>query len=96
MSARSEENIAPMDREHRLIELGLAYEKMMGRASIERCNCMIRYNGGPQMPAIRWHKAFFNPEGVPIVTPDSYEMMNHNAISAIMKANGETYIGHRV
>lgn len=81
-------------REDRLAELGRSYEKEMGRAAIEKCNCMIRYNGGPQLPAIKRGKVFFSPQEDEITKPDSYEMMHFNDIVRLMNSNNEVYIGH--
>ena len=49
----------------RYVTLGRAYDQMMATASIERCNCMVRYADGMQMPAIRLgrSKRFLDPEG---------------------------------
>lgn len=85
-----------LSREQKLIALGRAYESEMGKASIEKCNCMIRYTDGPQMPAIKRGKAFFTPEGDEIVRPGSYELMHFNQIRRLMKANNEIYVGHVV
>ena len=37
----------------RLIALGKDQDELMSIAAIAKCNCMVRYHGGPQMPAIR-------------------------------------------
>jgi hypothetical protein len=78
----------------RLLGLGRDYDKMMGRASIERCNCMVRYGDGPQIPAVKRGKVFSNPEGDEITNPTSYEMMHHTAIARILNCRNEIYIGH--
>lgn len=78
----------------RLKSLGQAYSDMMSRASIERCNCMVRYKGGSQMPARRDGKLFFTPEGDQIAPPSSFEDMHHSEIARMMKANNEVYLGH--
>lgn len=74
--------------------LGREYDKMMRQASVERCNCMVRYNGGPQLPARKDGKAFFSPEDDELAKPDSFEMMKPREIARLMKANNEIYIGH--
>lgn len=74
--------------------LGRDYDKLMAKASIERCNCMIRYGGGPQIPALRRGKVFTTSEGDQIMKPDSYEMMHHTAIATILKNQNKIYIGH--
>ncbi len=82
----------------RLIGLGREYDKMLAQASIERCNCMVRYGDGSQMPAVKLGKKmeFTNSEGRPITKPDSYEMMHHNQIARLMRERNEVYIGHMI
>lgn len=78
----------------RLIAIGRHFDGEMARASIQRCNCMVRYNGGPQMPARRAGKHFYSPEGDEIIKPDSFEMMSHNEIAKLLKEANALYIGH--
>ena len=78
----------------RLLSLGAAYSDMMAEASIEKCNCMVRYQDGQQMPAIKQGRAFFDPEGNAIVPPTSHEMMDHNSIKRLLASNNTQYIGH--
>lgn len=78
----------------RLLALGQRYSDMMGEASIQRCNCMVRYGGGDQMPAIRRGKAFLSPEGDLLGTPSSHEDMHFNEIKRLMAGRNEAYIGH--
>ncbi len=80
--------------EERWLRLGRLYDNMMAIASIERCNCMVRYGGDNQMPAIRHGKVFADPEGREIVPPDSFEMMHHTRIAELLKERNEVYIGH--
>lgn len=61
---------------------------------IQRCNCMVRYNGGPPLPAIRSKKTFTDPEGNPIVAPTSYEDMPWQQIKKILAESGNVYVGH--
>ena len=78
----------------RLINLGLDWDKEMAYASIDRCNCMVRYRGGSQLPAIRRGKEFFTAEGNQIDRPTSFEDMVPRAIKKLMVERGEIYIGH--
>ena len=78
----------------RLINLGLDWDKEMSYASIDRCNCMVRYGGGDQLPAIRRGKEFFDPQNMRIVAPHSFEDMDRHAIRRLMAARNEVYIGH--
>jgi hypothetical protein len=78
----------------RLIKLGIQADKNHAAWAIDNCNCMIRYNGGPQMPAIRKGKQFFTPEGESIATPTSHEDMERREIARLMKERGEVYIGN--
>lgn len=78
----------------RLMALGQQYSDWMADASIERCNCMVRYNGGDQMPARRKGKAFWDAEGNEIVKPTSFEDMAPKEIARLMKEGGWVYIGH--
>lgn len=82
--------------DERYMALGRAYSKEMGKASIGNCNCMVRYNGGPQMPAIRLGRSrnFTSPEGDPLAPPTSFEDMKPAQIEALMRENNEVYIGH--
>jgi hypothetical protein len=79
----------------RTIAVGHRFQTLMGQASIERCNCMVRFgNGDSQRPAIRKGKLFYTPEGDEISPPSSFEDMQSDAIRKIMDARGEVYIGH--
>ena len=79
----------------RTIEVGYYFQKLMGQASIQRCNCMVRFgNADAQMPAIRKGKQFFTPEGDEMSAPSSFEDMHHTAIKKLMDERGEVYIGH--
>jgi hypothetical protein len=69
-------------------------DKEMADAAIDKCNCMVRYAGGAQLPAVRKGKEFFTPEGYKITPPDSFEVMTPHAIKALMVERGEIYIGH--
>ena len=90
--------------------LGEKYDRMIRAWSIEQANCMVRYNDGPQLPAIRRdmtqrgrgkgngaavYKFFtLGPREEEIATPTSYEMMTPSAIRKLMDNRGEVYIGH--
>ncbi len=74
--------------------LGREVAMLQGRAAIQKCNCMVRYNDGCQLPAIHWKGEFFDPAGRPIVKPTSYEKMRWYDIAAVMKECGEVFIGH--
>jgi hypothetical protein len=79
----------------RLIALGRSVDKDMAKASIDKCNCMIRYaHMDTQLPAIRKGKEFFTPEGYAIIPPNSFEDMDYRAIHNLMKSRGDEYIGH--
>ena len=91
----------------RLIALGMDQDRLMSVAAIARCNCMVRYHGGPQMPAIRrdvgerpgkgnWKAVykFFNPSGEEIEAPTSHEMIAGAEIQKLMDDRGDVYIGH--
>ena len=84
--------VGTLDERH--LAIGREFDKLMALGSLERCNCMVRYNGGPQMPAIRHGKHFTDPEGREIARPTSFEDMKGPAIIAAMTARGEVYIGH--
>lgn len=83
------------DLNERYLGLGKAFDAEMARASIERCNCMIRYNGGPQLPAIRRKKVFRSPEGHVLCEPTTFEDMHRTAIARLMAERNEVYIGHQ-
>lgn len=76
------------------LALGKKYDLMIREAQIDKCNCMVRYNGGAQLPAVRRGKQFFSPEGDEITCPDSFENMDRHAIRSLMAERGEVYIGH--
>lgn len=79
----------------RLIALGRSVDKDMAKASIDKCNCMIRYaHMDTQLPAIRRGKKFFTPEGYEVIAPNSFEDMDYSAIHKLMKSRGDEYIGH--
>jgi hypothetical protein len=80
----------------RLIALGRQVDKDMAAASIDKCNCMVRYaHMETQLPAIRKGKEFFTPEGDAIKAPESFEDMKPRAIVELMRSRGDEYIGHR-
>lgn len=81
------------------LEVGKHFSRLMGRGSIERCNCMIRQSvGGYQAPAIRKGKGrnakFYTPEGREIAPVTSFEDMASAVIMKMMDERGEEYIGH--
>lgn len=78
----------------RLIRLGKQADRDMINWAINNCNCMVRHSDGPQMPAVRKRNRFFTPQGDEIVKPTSFEDMTPRAIVALMKEQGEIYIGH--
>ncbi len=78
----------------RWISLGKQYDAAMAEASIQRCDCMVRYKDGGQLPAFRRGKQFTDPEGDAIVTPDSFEDMHWSKIAELLRQRNEIYIGH--
>ena len=93
----------------RLINLGMVVDREMSNAFISKCNCMVRYNGGPQIPAIRrdtrdryllgrgnWAPIykFFTPEEEEIAPPTSFELMTSAEIKKLMDEQNEVYVGH--
>jgi hypothetical protein len=76
----------------RLINLGKQADRDHCDWALNNCNCMIRWGGGNQMPAIRRGKDFFTPTGKPIATPESFEDMSASLIIKLMRERGESYI----
>ena len=78
----------------RRIQLGMATDKNMSDAAIDKCTCMVRYGGDSQLPAVRKGKEFFTAEGHQISGIASFEDMTPHAIKKLMTERGEIYIGH--
>lgn len=59
---------------------------------LKKCNCVVRHGGAERLPAIRKGNAFYDPSGLRIATPDSYEDMEWEKIAALLDAHGEVCI----